>query len=95
MLLDSLCLSDMPDNRYSIQPLPVQVAAQIQSSTALPSLASVVLGLISNSLDADACKIDVSVDFRRGVTTVEDDGKGIPPKEFAADGGLGRSHRVL
>lgn len=83
----------MPDSTPPILPLPPQVAAQIKSSTTIPSLASVVLGLIANSLDAEACKVDVSVDFGRGTTSVEDNGLGIPPREFTEAGGLGRLHR--
>lgn len=86
---------DMGNTTRSILPLPPQVAAQIVSSTSIPSLASVVLGLIANSLDAEACKIDVSVDFSRGVASVEDDGVGIPPKEFTDSGGLGKTYREI
>ncbi len=83
----------MENTTRSILPLPPQVAAQIVSSTSIPSLTSVVLGLISNSLDAGACKIDVNVDFSRGAASVEDDGVGIPPKEFTDSGGLGKIYR--
>ena len=83
----------MPDYSPPILPLPPEVAAQIKSSTAIPSLTSVVLGLITNSLDAQAHKIEVSVDFRRGAALVEDDGCGISPHEFTERGGLGKLHR--
>lgn len=83
----------MPDNPSSILPLPPEVVAQIKSSTAIPSLASVVFGLLANSLDAKANKIDIVVDFRRGTTSVEDDGQGIPPDEFTETGGLGKPYR--
>lgn len=83
----------MDDNTRAILPLPPQVAAQIKSSTSIPSLASVILGFIENSLDAEACKIDVSVDYSRGTASVEDDGVGIPPNEFTDRGGLGKMHR--
>jgi len=53
----------------------------------------VILGLITNSIDAEASTIHVIVDFSRGTATVEDDGIGIPPKEFTEGGGLGRLHR--
>ena len=84
----------MGDVAQSIQPLPPHVAAQISSSTAIPSLTSVTLGLLANSLDAEAQKIQVSVDFSRGIVSVEDDGCGIPPKEFFDSGGLGKLHRA-
>ena len=83
----------MPNNSPSILPLPPEVAAQIKSSTAITSLSDVVLGLIVNSLDAGADKIDIRVDFRRGVVSIEDDGSGIPPKEFTEAGGLGKPYR--
>lgn len=74
----------------SIRHLPDEVVAQIKSSTAIVSLTGVVLELLKNSLDAKASKIDVTVDFARGGCTVDDDGLGISPAEFAEDGGLGK-----
>jgi hypothetical protein len=75
-----------------ILPLPVEVAAQLKSSTAIPSLNSVVVGLAENALDASARKIEVIVDFRRGSCSVEDDGCGILPIEFSETGGLGKPY---
>lgn len=74
----------------SIRPLPDEVVAQIKSSTTIVSLTGVVLELLKNSLDAKASRIDVTVDFARGGCMVEDDGVGIAPPEFRADGGLGK-----
>jgi DNA mismatch repair protein MLH3 len=76
----------------TIHPLPAEVVAQIKSSVAITSLSDVVLGLLGNSLDAGALRVEISVDFGRGGCTVEDDGAGIPPTEFREDGGLGRLH---
>ena len=76
-----------------IRPLPPEVAKQINSSTAIPSLNSVVVGLVENSLDAQASQLMVEVDYEHGNCTVEDNGLGIPPSEFADGGGLGKSHR--
>ncbi|CAF9913243.1 MAG: DNA mismatch repair protein [Alectoria fallacina] len=78
----------------SILPLPPEVAAQIKSSTTINSLSIVVLGLLANSLDADARRVDINVDLRRGAASVEDDGNGIPPKEFHEYGGLGKPHHT-
>lgn len=75
-----------------IAPLPPDVVAQIKSSTAITSLATVILGLVQNSLDSGATRIEVSVDVRRGGCTVEDDGFGILPSEFREEGGLGRPY---
>ena len=85
----------MPNTPPSILPLPPEVAAQIRSSTTIPSLSTVVLGLLANSLDADASRINISVDLRRGAASVEDDGNGIPPKEFGEHGGLGKPYREV
>lgn len=83
----------MLNNTAQILPLPAEVVAQIKSSTIITSISTVVTGLIENSLDAGARKIEISVDFRRGQCTVEDDGSGIPPLEFSNNGGLGKPYR--
>lgn len=82
----------MAQEGQRILPLPPEVVSQIKSSTAISSLSNVVLGLVENSLDAGAGKIEVIVNFSRGACTVEDDGVGIGPLEFAEDGGLGKPH---
>ncbi|KAK0705975.1 hypothetical protein B0T26DRAFT_725120 [Lasiosphaeria miniovina] len=76
----------------SIRPLPGDVVAQIRSSSAITTLNDAVCGLIRNSLDAGASKINVSVDYSRGNCHVEDNGLGIPPADFGEDGGLGKLH---
>ncbi|KAK3683375.1 putative MLH3 protein [Podospora appendiculata] len=76
----------------SIQPLPGDVVAQIKSSATITSLNGVIVGLLRNSLDAGACKINVSVDYARGSCSVEDNGAGIPPTDFQEKGGLGHLH---
>ena len=86
----------MPNtNSPSILPLPPEVAAQIKSSTTITSLSLVVLGLLANSLDANARRVDINVDLSRGAASVEDDGDGIPPKEFGEYGGLGKPYREI
>lgn len=76
----------------SIKQLPSDVVAQIKSSIAITSLNSVVLGLVKNSLDARSSKINISVDYRKGNCSVEDNGLGIAPAEFLVDGALGKLH---
>lgn len=76
----------------SIKPLPQDVVAQLKSSIAIVSLSSVVLELLKNALDAGAARLEAAVDFSRGDCVVEDDGIGIAPHEFRADGGLGKAH---
>ncbi|KAI4123373.1 MAG: hypothetical protein LQ347_006182, partial [Umbilicaria vellea] len=82
----------MPKASAPIKPLPAEVAAQIKSSTAIPSLSSAIRGLVANSLDAGARRIDILVDFGRGSCVVEDDGYGIAPLEFGENGGLGKPY---
>ena len=77
-----------------IQVLPPDVIAKIKSSTSISHLNGVIVELVKNSLDANARTIFVTVDFKRGGCLVEDDGNGIPPAEFKATGGLGKSHRM-
>ncbi|KAI9793536.1 MAG: DNA mismatch repair protein [Peltula sp. TS41687] len=78
----------------AILPLSDEAIAQITSSSKIISLKDVIIGLLRNALDANACKIDVTVDYRRGGCTVEDDGIGIPPREFHETGGLGKKHNT-
>jgi DNA mismatch repair protein MLH3 len=80
----------MASTGSAILPLPAEVVAQIKSSATITSLNGVILGLLNNSLDAGAVKVEIDVNFRRGDCTVEDDGSGIPPAEFREDGGLGK-----
>ena len=81
----------MPPDTAQILPLPPDVAAQIKSSTTITSLSSVVIGLVHNSLDARAKKVDIVVDFARGSCSVEDDGSGILPEDFKEEGGLAKA----
>ena len=85
----------MPNATPPILPLPSAVAAQIKSSTTITSLGTVVLGLLANSLDAGSRRVYINVDLRRGAASVEDDGDGIPPKEFGECGGLGKPYPKL
>lgn len=76
----------------SIKPLPPEVAAQVKSSSVITSLNGVALGLLRNSLDANATKVNISVDYRLGNCIVEDNGFGVPETEFRDTGGLGKLH---
>jgi DNA mismatch repair protein MLH3 len=75
-----------------IVPLPEEVVAQIKSTTVITSIEDVVCGLVKNALDAQATRIEISVDFRLGGCVVEDNGDGIAPAEFVEPGGLGKMH---
>lgn len=76
----------------TIKLLPVELQLRIKSSLIITSLNDAVVGLIKNSLDAQAQTVHVEVDFARGNCVVEDDGAGIPAAEFEASGGLGLMH---
>ncbi|KKO97049.1 hypothetical protein THAR02_10849 [Trichoderma harzianum] len=76
----------------SIRPLPEDVVGKIRSSSTITSLNGVVCGLLKNSLDAGASKVNVYIEYGRGNCIVEDNGLGIVPGDFAEDGGLGKSY---
>ena len=76
-----------------IRQLPQDVVDKIESSVNITSLNGVVCGLVANSLDAGASKINISIDYSRGNCTIEDNGSGIPPEEFKDGGGLDKLHR--
>lgn len=84
----------MDSSVAQIAALPAEVAAQIKSSTSIVSLNEAILGLLCNSLDAGASKVEVSLDYKRGNCVVEDNGLGIAPAEFKQGGGLGRPYRM-
>ncbi|KAG9594716.1 hypothetical protein KCU77_g4549, partial [Aureobasidium melanogenum] len=85
---------EIPNTSSAILPLPENVVAQIKSSTTITSLNQVVFGLLENSLDAQATKIAIAIDYGRGGCTVEDNGIGILPSEYCATGGLGRLYHT-
>ncbi|KAJ6788054.1 hypothetical protein PWT90_09275 [Aphanocladium album] len=72
----------------SIRQLPHEVVEKIASSSSVISLNDAVCGLVKNSLDANAQKINIFLDYVRGNCTVEDDGEGISADEFGIGGGL-------
>ncbi|KAL7815679.1 hypothetical protein V8C26DRAFT_401230 [Trichoderma gracile] len=76
----------------SIRPLPEDVVGKIRSSSTITSLNGVVCGLVKNSLDAGATKVNIVVEYGRGNCIVEDNGLGIVPGDFAEDGGLGKPY---
>lgn len=82
----------MANTQAAIKLLPIEAQVQLKSSVVLNSLNDAIIGLIKNSLDAQAQSIRVEVDFARGSCCVEDDGVGIPASEFGTSGGLGLMH---
>jgi DNA mismatch repair protein MLH3 len=77
-----------------ILPLSEDAISRINSSKQITSLSGVVIALLENALDADARKIDISVNFGRGSCIVEDNGSGISSAEFSEYGGLGKTHHT-
>jgi len=90
--LDRDVTSVLERRRNRILPLSAEAISQIHSSKHITSLQGVILSLLENSLDANAAKIDITVDWKRGGCTVDDDGIGIPASEFTENGGLGRMY---
>ena len=78
-----------------IQRLPDHVVDKINSSTVITSLNGAALGLLKNSMDAGATKVNIAIDYTRGNCIIEDNGHGMPPDEFREGGGLGRPHCEL
>ncbi|KAK1727742.1 hypothetical protein CaCOL14_001495 [Colletotrichum acutatum] len=78
----------------SIKPLPEDVTRRIRSSATVTSLNGVACALVKNSLDAEATRVNVIIDYSRGNCTVEDDGLGILPVEFRENGGLVKQHHT-
>ncbi|OTA08301.1 MMR, HR regulation [Trichoderma parareesei] len=76
----------------SIRALPEDVVGKIRSSSTITSLNGVVCGLVKNSLDAGATKVNIVVEYGRGNCVVEDNGLGIVPGDFSEDGGLGKPY---
>jgi DNA mismatch repair protein MLH3 len=82
----------MAKTNSTIKLLPVEAQLQLKSSVALNSLNDAITGLIKNSLDAQAQRIHVEIDYSKGNCCVEDDGVGISGADFEARGGLGLMH---
>lgn len=77
----------------SIRQLPQDVVDKLKSGVVITSLQHVAAGLLKNSLDAGATKVNITVDFTRGNCTIEDNGTGIEPREFEETGGIGKFNR--
>ncbi|SZF00998.1 unnamed protein product [Blumeria hordei] len=74
----------------SIQLLSHDVIEQINSSVEITDMNVVICELFKNSLDANATRVELSVDYCQRACIVEDNGFGIPPSEFSKNGGLGK-----
>ncbi|KAJ4144408.1 hypothetical protein LMH87_003292 [Akanthomyces muscarius] len=74
----------------SIRRLPCDVIEKIASSSTIVSLNGAVSGLVRNSLDADARRVNITLDYARGNCIVEDDGEGISAEEFGTHRNLAK-----
>lgn len=79
-----------PTQSQRILPLSAEAITQIHSSKHITSLNGVVCALLENSLDAEASRVEIAVDWRKGACTVDDNGVGIPSAEFGENGSLGK-----
>jgi hypothetical protein len=70
----------------TIKRLPKSVHSSLRSSIVLFDLSRVVEELVYNSIDANASKIDISVNARACYVKVEDDGCGITRDELVLVG---------
>lgn len=66
----------------SIRRLPCDAIEKIASSSTVVSLNGAICGLVKNSLDAGARRVNSTLDYARGNCIVEDDGEGISAEEF-------------
>lgn len=80
---------------HSIKSLDPFCAVQIEASATIPDLNSVIEGLLCNSLDAGATRIDLVVDHSRAACSVEDNGEGIAVINFREGSRLGKSTGTL
>lgn len=78
----------------SIQRLPYDVIDKITSSSTIVSLNGAACGLVKNSLDAGARRVNIFLDYARGNCTVEDDGEGILAEEFGTDKSLAKPNSM-
>ena len=62
--------------------LPARTASHLRSSVIVPSLPSILTELVQNSLDANATKIDCSIDLIRWTLVCHDNGHGIDWSEL-------------
>lgn len=77
----------------SIRLLSHDVIEQINSFVEITDMNVVICELFKNSLDANATRVELSVDYSQRACVVEDNGFGILPSEFSKDGGLGKLNR--
>lgn len=63
--------------------LPASTTSLLRSTLVIPSLPSALIELVQNALDAEATRIDVSVDLDRWTIKCDDNGTGISRLELS------------
>lgn len=70
-----------------ISPLPLATTSLLRSTLVIPSLPSLLVELVQNSLDARATQINLGVDLDRWTIKCEDNGSGIAWSDLSKVGG--------
>lgn len=70
-----------------IKPLPTKTTSLLRSTLIIPSLPSILIELVQNSLDAKASNITVSFELDNWTIKCEDDGYGLTNLEMLKVGG--------
>ncbi|KAK6352840.1 DNA mismatch repair protein [Orbilia brochopaga] len=73
-------------NPARISVLPDQVAAKLTGTALITTVGDVVAGLLANSIDGGATKVEISWRVRDGYVDVVDDGLGIHPDDISLVG---------
>ena len=72
-----------PGEARQITSLPSATTSLLRSTLVIPSLPAALVELVQNALDAQATRIDVSVDLDRWTIKCEDNGIGITRSELS------------
>ena len=81
-------------NNHPISPIPEDIAAKIKSTVAINSLSDVAIGLLRNSLNANATNVNLRLTLSTGSCCCEDNGVGISKEQFAHNGVFGAASRT-
>jgi DNA mismatch repair protein MLH3 len=89
------CNNNIMENtgRVSIRPLPANLSILIKSQVDLNTFLSCVLEVVKNSVDANASRVSITVDFKRLYFVVVDNGEGITPHDLELIGMPGHTSK--
>jgi len=80
-------------DNVSIRLLPTNISSLIKSQVDLNSFVSCVLEVVKNSVDANASRVSITVDFKRLYFVVVDNGEGITPHNLELIGMPGHTSK--